>query len=329
MDQIVLSSIPTPTDGQLRKRKVVRLEDDIFDRHRTTRDEVVLYFNKLIGLVGCRKDPHIVCRGWELVCRALAVASKSNERDIASLKTVVCACLSLAIEVSAEFEADYVVSSAAWGYLLFSQVTERESGISETDVKDSCSKLMALKLLIASSLDWQLGSPSVAEIFASYTNVLLQNSAHKIDCEVCCCMRKDIYKVWSHASCILRSLTCGLLLPTEKESAEVIAIMSIIVLHETFLSRQASKTCPLNRVKRSLRVTRAGIEGNGLGACILEMAERCLYTAAPLLQARDLLLCRETAASIVELDNQSEAAVPIPILRKLDSLVQSGSPSPY
>lgn len=322
----MIEGIPTPLGREHLKRKLVYIEETKrqkcdFYRHGTTKTDVIEYFYRIIGLVGCSKDAHVVCRAWGFVCRALGAASGSHDNDFRSVKAMVCACLSLAIEVSADFEADYVVSSAGWGHFFFCEITghphEKFGKQDDTsDMEEHCRALMRLKLVISSQFNWNLGGLSSADYFSRMIESLLRTSC----CAVCDSMRRDVGKILPHGVCILRSLTCGL--SSEGIPEQVIGIMAVVVVHETFQSRQASMTYPYHRIKRALRVTRTCLEDKGLCDCILEMAQVCLESAKPLLQARDLLMCEKTMASILE---QPEYIGTVPIIRKIDSLFQSGS----
>jgi hypothetical protein len=320
----MISDIPTPGAVYNRKRKLVHLFDehhlacDIFKRHSTSKSDVIEYFNRVIGLVGCSRDPFVVCRAWCFIREALSAASSCSDTDFRSIKAMVCACVSLAIEVSADFEADYVVSSAGWGHFFFCEITNQSHDNKDiSEIGDHCRALMKLKLVISAQFGWNLGRKSSADFFSQMIAAIVSTDT---SCDACTAMRNDMVRIVPHSAGVLRSLTCGLL--SEGISEQVIAIMAVIVVHETFQSRQACMTYPSQRTKRALRVTRIGLEDRGLCECILKMAEIYLQSAKPLLQARDILMCEQSVASILELP---EYITCVPVIRKMDSLFQSGS----
>lgn len=330
-----LGNIPTPPVGgnNRLKRKLVLLaeNEDVevdFGIHGTTQSALVKYFKYLVGVVGCQANMHVSIRAWELVCKALAVASGNEEPQndgvSNSLKAIVCACVSLAVEVSADFESTFVVSSAAWGHLLFSQVTGRDTLYpTKSDIQSvskSAADLMRLKLIISAGLGWNLGFQSTADLVARYLFDLTNNCPQTHACDICTALKENSDEIPTHNCAVILALSCALF--PKGESSQVIALMAVIVTHETFKSRQPASTYPVNRMRRALKVTRNSVGTNGVNACILEMAGRMLKSAGPLLRARDLLLCDDTAASVLEFAD-SPYNKRSSFLRDIDSCLQN------
>jgi hypothetical protein len=329
-----VSNIPTPPVGNTLKRKLKLVTEDTFKGlvdftlHGTTQSALVKYFKHMISTVGCGSNMGVSLRAWELLCTALAVANANSESEEMgseshppnSVKAIVCACVSLAVEVSADFESEFVVSCAAWGHLLYSEVAGRGLMYPTRSEIESLEKtardLMKLKLIISSGLCWHLGFKTCADYLAQYTSDLTQYAG----CDICESLKENSDKISSHQISIIQALSWALF--SKGESPEVIALMALMVSHETFISRQASSKFPVNRMRRALRITKNSIESNGLQECILEMAGRTLDSAQPLLRARDLLLCNETAASVLEFADAPYSRRSS-FLREIDSCLQN------
>jgi hypothetical protein len=216
---------------------------------------------------------------------------------------MVVACVSLGIEVSGDFEGEYIASSASWGNFFNLELSNdsfeyRQIGSVVMDcckTESYCYDLMRLKLVVAAGHDWDLQCPTAADTFAILLSNMIDNRSP--ECDLCESLAINRDKILFYALPILNAF-CFYWLP-EGVHVEVIALMAIMVVHETFRSRGTWNSSLVNKLRRALTITRNFTESNGMSECVLSLAGRCFKNASSLLKARDLVV--SNTASILEL----------------------------
>lgn len=340
----LLHSVPTPPVGpDVRKRHLISTDQAVkkhrnsqsvdFSSHNTSRDDVVRYFMRIAALVGCRDDMYVMSRGWDILIRALSVSSPGTaSQDVSapprSIKAIVIACISLGVEVAGDFEAPYIVSTAAWGRFFSFEIsvpaadykgTDHLSKLDASDIESACKDLMRLKLVISAGLEWNLQSRSSADIFTGLATKLIETTNCE-DCETCLTLCANRTSLVAFAVPILNALSFYWL--SQGVSPEVVGLMTLLVTHETFKARVAMSGSVVNRLRRILSQARRSIETNGLSECFLRLADRTYENASVLLQARDLLV--DDPAVILQLvDVYSPSPRTRSVLHDIDTTYQS------
>lgn len=329
-----MERVPTPVRSRKRAceaanlgGKRVKVAVD-FSRLEIDQDSVIKYFWRIIGIVGCSRDMYVVARAWHLCCSALAASlgtqefpempvkpATTQQSDLPSeYKAVIVGAVSLAIDVAADFEAEYVVSGLTWGHLLYCEIAGITDTVDHTDgsVKSvagtgqNARQLMRMKLVISQALSWQLRDPSVADSFA-----LLFNQLVECGCTGCSSLRTASGIVNAFVGPILHSLAY-ILLP-QGTSALAIALAVLWVARETVPTGSVSGS-PAS-IKRTLAVVRRVVDRSGLNACVGQLG-----TESARKRATEILLDKELHADVYSLT--SRPVRPKPLLVNIDCAYQ-------
>ena len=313
--QLVIDEKPVSAKKRIENEENTCTSAVKYEDHRTTKADLIKYFNRILVLIGCEKEMLIVSRAWSFLIRALRGNSPSAEETVLlgeempskkvppSLRAMVVACISLGIEVSGDFEGEYIASSAAWGNFFNLELTQdsfdyRQVGQVALDcgkTESYCYDLMRLKLVVSAGLDWDLLSPTAADTFAILLSNLIDNRSP--ECDLCESLSINRAKIVGYASPILNAFCFYWL--SEGVHPEVIALMAVMVVHETFRSRGTWNSSLVNKLRRALTITHNFTESNGMSECVLSLAGRCFKNASSLMKARDLVV--SNTASILEL----------------------------
>lgn len=258
--------------------------------------DIVRYFTKIITITGCYEDIYLVSFAWMLCCKALAYASDKNLVDAScakhSVRSIIIGAVSLSVDTCADFNASFIVSSAAWGHLFNCELARYQNqeivgygmdSLAYEQLEVNCRQLMRIKNLIARSLNWELQQITVVEVFTDLVNRI---DASATGCDHCYMIRNSALRFLETSTPYLESLSyCYQLGGVDQVD---IAIACFLICHDTQISRKKGVTI-LAEMESQIPLAISRIKAKGIRRCVRELIEndQALQNAVNLILRRE------------------------------------------
>jgi len=152
-----------------------------------------------------------------------------------TLKAIVIAACSLAVDVTGDFDSPCTYSAVAWARFFSVELTGGNEYLfndhSEQKVSENCNNLMRMKLIICRALNWNLAIYTHADYFTQCTKTLGDQSIHL--CGVCNDIRYSQSQFMQQSQSLLDIL--GQLFLPRHLSCEEIAQICFACMHDTWM----------------------------------------------------------------------------------------------
>ena len=249
--------------------------------------EAARYLVSIASQTGCSRDLYVMNLGICIYNRISAtISSTFDVTDRESLndgiklgsvaRAAIIGSLSLAVDVAGDYEADYSRSALSWATLLNREVSGKPwvatGGVSRLrvstefdNINTHCRELLRVKLLIASRLDWQIRTPTVA----STVSRAVQGLSVAKGCRQCMQMFEQGDTFMHFAEMLIQVCTLSLLPLGYK--VEAISALVLLVAHTACLDvikyiATPNSRVSCHRVKRQLEA--AAVTPSDISMCL-------------------------------------------------------------
>ena len=242
--------------------------------------DVVRYFTKIITITGCYEDIYLVSFAWTLCCKALAYASDKGLIDVSSAKqsvrSIIIGAISLSVDTCADFNASFIVSSAAWGQFFNCELARNQNkeivdygmdSLAYEQLEVNCRQLMRIKNLIARSLNWELQQITVVEVFSDLVNRI---DVSATGCDLCYMIRNSASRFLETSTPYLESLSYCY--QWDGVNQVEIGIACFLLCHDTQITREKGFTI-LSEMKSHIPLAIFRIKTKGVRKCVRDLID--------------------------------------------------------